>query len=186
MGPGRRKDHAPEGFYTVSEAAELLSLTPSAIRQRIQRGTLETRADDVTDALEPRHYIPKAVIDREVREKNLPANRGHVDDRTQAILSLLQALGDRAQTQRDAIEQAVKEQDEHISSRLDKLQANQEAMREGLTEAIKVLREAAEMEKRYQERMMEMLDREAERQESLRQSGQVERRSWIRRMFFDG
>jgi hypothetical protein len=46
--------------------------------------------------------------------------------------------------------------------------------------------EAAQREKAYQERMIQMLDREAERQAERERQGLPERRSWIRRMFFDG
>jgi predicted transcriptional regulator len=175
MGPGRRPDHAPEGFYTVSEAARLLGITPAAVRGRIDRGTLPTKeGEHLTEGLETRHYIPKSVVDKEVAEKNLPANRGQIDERTSAVVSKLDTMTTAAKRERAAILAAIETQDEHTAGRLDRVLANQEAMREGLEAAIEVMRQAAYREKVYQDKVISMIDREAERQE---------RRSLWRRLF---
>ena len=182
MGPGRPPDHAPEGFYTVTEASKLLGITPAAVRGRIERGTLPTKEDHhLTEGLETRHYIPKEPVDKEVAEKNLPANRAQVDERTSAVVDKLDTMTLAARAERAAILRAVENQDEHISGRLDNVLANQEGLRKGLEEAIRVMREAADREKVYQDKVISMIDREAERQ--AEREGLPERRSIWRRLF---
>ena len=199
MGPGRPPDHAPEGFYTVTEASKLLGITPAAVRGRIERGTLPTKeSHHLTEGLETRHYIPKEPVDKEVAEKNLPANRAQVDERTSAVVGKLDDMTLAARAERAAILAAVENQDEHISTRLDSLLINQEGLREGLEAAIGLMREAAdrqehqrEEDKKYRERekmlqeraleifenIQEMIDRDSERQ------AEGERRSIWRRLF---
>jgi hypothetical protein len=89
----------------------------------------------------------------------------------------------KAQEERAAILKAVQDQDEHISRRLDNVLANQEALREGLEVAVRIMREAADREKVYQDKVISMIDREAERQAEREREGLPERRSLWRRFF---
>ena len=65
---GRRRDVAPEGYVTVREAAERLGVSEQAVRQRVQRGTLEV-LDATTPGGETRYYIPKEAIEEAERKR---------------------------------------------------------------------------------------------------------------------
>lgn len=166
MGPGRPRDSAPEGFRTVREAAGMLGISETAVYSRIRRGTLPTReGKDVSGSLEVRHYIPEAAIQQALEEKNLPATKHHTDLSAEFIMEQLQAAVELGSQERKAIHEAIQHQEENVTARLDKIQHNQERVLENLEEAITVLVNAAKLEKEWQVRTMEMMEREAERQE---------------------
>lgn len=179
-------DKAPDGFLTVREAAEALGTSQAAIRQRIKRGTLPTREGDVTPGLETRHYIPREAVERQLEV----ATKHDTDDVSlnvnaaiERVLARFEEAIVEAREQREAIERAIRDQDIHLSGRLYRLQTNQEEINRQVSEAIEVLREQADRERVYQERMIQMLDREAERQEERERKGLPERRSLWRRWF---
>lgn len=176
---GRPRDTAPKGFVTVREAADLLGISGAAVRQRIKRGALPSEEGHVSDRLESRHYIPHEAIEREIIEKGLPANRGHVEASAETVIARVEMAIEEAA-------EAVRLQDEHVSARLDKLRRGQEEIKAQVSGAVSLLREAAELEKEYQRRMIAMLDREAERQREREEKGLPERRSLWRRWFGEG
>lgn len=71
---GRPKDQAPPGHLTVREAAQMLGITASAVRQRIENGSLTARITTTKRKTrnERRYYIPKEnVVDALERDREL-------------------------------------------------------------------------------------------------------------------
>lgn len=184
---GRPRDRAPEGYLTVREAADLLGITQPAVRQRIKRGTLPTRPGDAAH-----HYIPREAIEQEIQlamaettdEVAVRSNRN-----TELVLEALAELNAAVCAQREEVTAGL----DKITERFEKLQTNQEEIKAGLGQALQIMREQAEREQVYQDRMMalfervtKMLDREAERQDQRERCGRPKRRSLWRRLFGGG
>lgn len=101
MAGGRKTDEAPEGHKTVSEAAAILGLSTTAIRQMIHREQLPFMMDDNgeavrTDSGESRYYIPTDAVQRELeRRKNVATGgdlerlEGQLEGHAAAILAAL-------------------------------------------------------------------------------------------------
>jgi hypothetical protein len=102
---GRPKDQAPPGHLTVREAAQMLEITASAVRQRIENGSLAAHTKP-TRRKEPRYYIPKKNVveaiekDREAHLKKLTQG-GSVAE----LAARLDALSERQEN----FEQTVRE-----------------------------------------------------------------------------
>jgi predicted transcriptional regulator len=138
--PGRPKDQAPPGHLTVREAARMLEITPSAVRQRIANGSLAVRPT-TTKRKERRYYIPRAAVvealekDREAHRK--AAQGGSVDE----LAARLDALSERQEN----FEQTVREfltpvRDEVPMPRSDKQQHDEkERFRQLLVESLNFL-----------------------------------------------
>jgi hypothetical protein len=108
---GRPKDQAPRGHHTVGEAAQILGITPAAVRQRIENGSLTARTK-TTKRNEPRYYIPKEnVVDalERDRELHLPtgSQAGRLEDRVDELAARLDTLSEQQanfeQTVRDSL-----------------------------------------------------------------------------------
>jgi DNA-binding XRE family transcriptional regulator/predicted transcriptional regulator len=91
---GRPKDKAPSGHVTVSEAAELLGVTPQAIRNRMVRKTLPALAVP-NQSGENRYYIPRASVEeslmRNSETQSLSRNQADVSE----LVARLDALSER-------------------------------------------------------------------------------------------
>lgn len=59
---GRPKEQAPKGRVTVREAAQILGVSESAVRGRIERGTLPAKEVPLQSGRR-RHYVPREVIE---------------------------------------------------------------------------------------------------------------------------
>ena len=79
MSSGRPKDRAPEGFLTVREAAELLGISGTAVRNRLERGTLP-KNEIVLESGETRVYVPEDAVRRLAVQVPAPATSEHTDE----------------------------------------------------------------------------------------------------------
>jgi excisionase family DNA binding protein len=61
---GRPIDHAPQGRVTVREAAQILGVSESAVRGRIERGTLPAKEVPLSSG-ERRYYLPRSMVEEE-------------------------------------------------------------------------------------------------------------------------
>jgi flagellar biosynthesis/type III secretory pathway protein FliH len=65
---GRIQNQAPPGHFTVRDVAQMLGITPTAVRMRISNGSLEALRETKKGSMERRYYIPKTVAEDAVRE----------------------------------------------------------------------------------------------------------------------
>lgn len=212
MGRGRPKDIAPEGYYTTSEAAAVLGVTPARVRQRIADGTLPTAPDTLIENAEGefaehRHYVPKDVVDAEAERKRKSPALGEVEEAMQAgvdrgvaeVVSQVEEMFGRVFGESDerllsGLRKMVKDQQAHydvyfreVLKAIGEQRAEVTGKLEELTRAVedstRAAREAAASERRYQERVIEIFQRLEEQERARAESGRAERRSWLRRLF---
>lgn len=135
---GRKPDEAPEGHKTVSEAAAVLGITPTAVRDLIHGGRLSFMPDETgepvtTGAGEPRYYIPIHALEEEVRRRRRAATPPDVEKsqrevEAQLAINLAEILGEIEQHSearrlevsqlRQEVEQYRKEQEEYQQAML--------------------------------------------------------------------
>ena len=100
-GPGRPKEQAPSGYATIRETAARLGVTATAIRGRIERGTIP----DVKEGLKPngetRLYIPEWWIAEEVAKKTGTINSLRSADAPQADMTVITDRLDAITTRQD-------------------------------------------------------------------------------------
>jgi DNA-binding transcriptional MerR regulator len=209
-GPGRPKESAPEGYVTIPEAAEKLGITTSAVRGRIERGTLKAE-EPIVEGHGVRQYIPERELEKALRLKKQRDDGVTQEDlveldRTQAIhvRDVLDALGGWAETIRAEVErqhtQLVPLSEEGLENQrrlLGQIEAvlnNQEEIFRFVREATAKMQEAARREEEFQRQNIELNERiaatfermaaEADKMREEREAmGEREQRSIWRRLF---
>jgi hypothetical protein len=102
---GRPKDKAPKGYVTIRKAAEILRVTPQAIRSRKERGTLPFK-ESLQPNGETRYYIQREAVEqaRERRNKasqRSPEDRAVLDQIHERLDELQQTMGEILETTRN-------------------------------------------------------------------------------------
>lgn len=172
--PGRPRTEAPAGYVTVSEAAALLGVSDAAIRRRMDRGTLpfETEPQETASGKqEVRIYIPREAIEKAMSEKMLPATkedtsevRVQMSEATELVLRRFsEGLAGLREGQGE-VKQAIESQRADVLAKLGEMDRR-------MTQAIEIMLDAAQHEKEYQRRVLELMERVEDK-----------RRPWWRRL----
>ena len=197
-GRGRPREQAPEGYVTIPEAARRLGITPTAIRGRIERGTLQAE-DVVVEEHGPRQYIREEEIQRAEAEKETKGSEITREDildldRTQNIHveNVLGAFERHAEAIRNEVETQHMKLERILGTALDnqtRMLGGVEAMRTAQDEMFKLLRDAAgrleeagRREQAYQQENLDLqrqlrdLVKQAREENAQARAGQIERR----------
>lgn len=142
---------APQGYVGTPEAARLLGVTQQTIRNRIRAGTLKGEEVRYPDG-ERRYYVDQPSLDLEISQ------RGQVA-RYENIAEYSQTLADHFTRQTEMLGDAMRSQNAEYSRRLEDMEHNQKDIAAKLNEAVSILRESAEREKRFQEDVIDLLSR---------------------------
>jgi len=142
---------APQGYVGTPEAARLLGVTQQTIRNRIRAGTLEGQEVQYPDG-ERRYYVERPSLDLEL------SRRGQVA-RYENIADYSQTLADHFSRQTEMLKETMISQSAVYSRRLEDMEQNQKVIAAKLNEAVDVLRQSAEREKRFQEDVLDLLAR---------------------------
>jgi excisionase family DNA binding protein len=162
-GPGRPREHGEGDWLTIQQAADRLGVTYQAIYQRIQRGTIAYDEWIEEGERRPHLRIPLSAIDGNVESKELDQRNA---DRTMRIEGVLS----------DGLKQVLENQ-EKLMRQLAIATENQEA-------ATEIMREQANTEKAFQERIISFIENQAEKQHELQKEGIKERRSFWSKIFW--
>lgn len=173
--PGRPRTEAPAGYVTVSEAAALLGVSDAAIRRRMDRGTLpfETEPQETASGKqEVRIYIPREAIEKAMSEKMLPATkedtsevRVQMSEATELVLRrFAEHIGELRQGQLEVLTELKKQGED----RRRQFEYIIELLKRGQEDAVHERderRAATELEKKYQEEMLDRVGKFLELQE---------------------
>ena len=145
---------APQGYAGTPEAARLLGVTQQTIRNRIRADTLAGKEVRYPDG-ERRYYVERSSLDLEL------SRRGQVA-RYENIADYSQTLADHFTRQAEKLRNAMEAQGAEYSRRLEGMEQNQKDIAAKLNEAVDVLRESAQREKRFHEDVLDLLARYTE------------------------
>jgi hypothetical protein len=145
---------APQGYVGTPEAARLLDVTQQTIRNRIRAGTLKGKEAQYPDG-ERRYYVERPSLDLEL------SRRGQVA-RYENIADYSQTLADHFTRQTEMLRDVMESQNAEYSRRLEEMEHNQRDIAATLNEAVDILRETAEREKRFQQDVLDLLVRYAQ------------------------
>jgi DNA-binding transcriptional MerR regulator len=142
---------APQGYVGTPEAARLLSVTQQTIRNRIRAETLQGKEVQYPDG-DHRYYVERTSLDLEL------SRRGQVA-RYENIADYSQTLADHFTRQAEMLRDAMQVQNAEYSQRLEDIENNQKEIAAKLNEAVDILRESADREKRFQEDILDLFAR---------------------------
>jgi DNA-binding transcriptional MerR regulator len=142
---------APQGYVGTPEAARLLGVTQQTIRNRIRAGTLKGKEVRYPEG-ERRYYVEHPALDLEL------SRRGQVA-RYENIAEYSQTLADHFTRQAKLLRDTMEAQNAEYSRRLEDMEHNQREIAARLNEAVDILRESADREKRFQEDVLDLLAR---------------------------
>jgi len=140
---------APQGYVGTPEAARLLGVTQQTIRNRIRAETLKGKEVQYPDG-ERRYYVERSSLDLEL------SRRGQVA-RYENVADFSQTLADHSARQAKMLRDAMEAQNGEFLRRLEDMEHNQKDIAAKLNEAVDILRESAEREKRFQEGVLDLL-----------------------------
>jgi predicted transcriptional regulator len=144
---------APQGYVGTPEAARLLGVTQQTIRNRIRAETLQGKEVQYPDG-ERRYYVDQSSLDLEL------SRRGQVA-RYENIAEYSQTLADHFTRQTEMLREAMQSQHAEYSRRLEDMENNQKEIAAKLNEAVDILRESADRERRLQEDVLDLFARYA-------------------------
>ena len=142
---------APQGYVGTPEAARLLGVTQQTIRNRIRAGTLQGKEVQYPDG-ERRYYVEQPSLDLEI------SRRGQVA-RYENVAEYSQTLADHFTRQATMLRDAINSRNAEYSRRLEDMANNQKEMSAKLNEAVDILRESADREKRFQKDLLDLFAR---------------------------
>jgi predicted transcriptional regulator len=142
---------APQGYVGTPEAARLLGVTQQTIRNRIRAEILKGKEAQYPDG-ERRYYVERPSLDLEL------SRRGQVA-RYEKIAEYSQTLADHFTRQTEMLRDAMMSHNAEYSRRLEDMEHNQKVIAARLNEAVDILRQSAEREKRFQEDVLDLLAR---------------------------
>lgn len=142
---------ASQGYAGTPEAARLLGVTQQTIRNRIRAGTLIGKVVQYPDG-ERRYYVERQSLDLEL------SRRGQVA-RYENVAEYSQTLADHFTRQARMLLDILEAQGEEDSRRMQDMEENLKDIVAKLNEAVDILRESAEREKRFQEDVLDLLGR---------------------------
>lgn len=167
----------PQGYVTSAEAAERMGRSQQNIRDRINAGTLDGMKLDTS--LGSRYYVrQEAVAHEEARRGELATRKdtGEVmvnqRDLFEQLVKLLGALDAGIALNREVVSGAVEHQEQNLleemrkqgqarAGQFDQIKHNQDRLIEQIAEAAQIMREAADREKAYQERVTQIMERQS-------------------------
>jgi hypothetical protein len=161
-GPGRPREEGRGDWLTVQEAADRLQVTYQAVHKRIQRGTIEYDEWIEEGESRPHLRIPLSAVEGHVGARELDLRNAERTERIEGVIT--EGMG------------KILENQENLMRQLAIATENQEA-------ATEIMREQANTEKAFQERIISFIEDQAEKQHELQKEGIKERRSFWSRIF---
>ena len=146
---------APQGYVGTPEAARLLGVTQQTIRNRIRAETLKGKEVRYPDG-ERRYYVERPSLDLELSRRGQVARYENVADYSQT-------LADHFTRQASMLRDAMEAQNSEYARRLEDVELHQKDVAAKLNEVVDILRKSAEREQRFQEDVLALLARFAQK-----------------------
>jgi hypothetical protein len=195
---GRRREHPAEGYYSTSEAAEILDVSTGTVINMIKRGELEG-GQYLTRANEPRWELTKESVNSEAENRGRPANFVEMRREFQVrgaelALEVIQRLSDEVHKQGEAQTNEIQVNREVFMEAAGELMAVIRSQETNVSEkcdrAVSAIEEMAEGQKEYQELVLARIDRAVaalesadERQTESEEQAKPERRGFWHKLF---